>query len=366
MPPRTILRNATSRMVQRIVKNHFADFSSDICHLKLSDSWQTLLHSEEDAHRFVERLCSSSDVKPIIIHSQGCVAFVDISGFSSLAENLSKAYGIEGVEMLTSIINKYFSLIINITTAYGGDVIRFAGDALLVCWSLDEFSTLNLKQIAALALECCNRLVRDLANYDVGVEDATLSLHSALGCGDIVQMVAGGYDSYELVVLGKPVKQIAMGLAISMTGQTIVSPQVVQLLDLGDSDGKEVLDGFFLLNPLQVENRKDLMDSLLPVVASLLSSIASQEGKQRHRHHRIEKVEEKKEEEDGEGLKESQKANRGDYNNNNNNDDNGNDSDVDADNGDDADDSDDDSDDDGEDIDQTDVTPKKKRKRCKR
>src|SRR5687768_11942057 len=63
----------------------------------------------------------------------GAVLLAAISGFTALSERLA-AKGAEGVEELTRALNAYFGKLIDIITAYGGDVVKFAGDALLAFW----------------------------------------------------------------------------------------------------------------------------------------------------------------------------------------------------------------------------------------
>lgn len=60
----------------------------------------------------------------------GAVLVADISGFTTLTEQLTKK-GPGGIELLTKCINSYFDLIIGTVKAHGGDVIKFAGDAII-------------------------------------------------------------------------------------------------------------------------------------------------------------------------------------------------------------------------------------------
>ena len=60
----------------------------------------------------------------------GIMVITDLSGFTKLTEAQSKL-GDAGTELLTNFVNAYFSLFIKLTEAYGGDCIKFAGDALL-------------------------------------------------------------------------------------------------------------------------------------------------------------------------------------------------------------------------------------------
>ena len=56
-------------------------------------------------------------------------AFVDVSGFTNLATRLD-------VDVLQRHINRYFSRLLDVCGARGGDVLRFMGDAILVTWAL--------------------------------------------------------------------------------------------------------------------------------------------------------------------------------------------------------------------------------------
>src|ERR1043165_6623964 len=63
------------------------------------------------------------------------VLFADISGFTALTEKLAQR-GPAGVETLARILNDYFGKMIDVIHEYGGDVVKFAGDALIVTWRI--------------------------------------------------------------------------------------------------------------------------------------------------------------------------------------------------------------------------------------
>jgi class 3 adenylate cyclase len=58
------------------------------------------------------------------------VLFADITGFNTLAENLARC-GPNGAEELAKVLNDYFGRLIDIISAHGGEVVKFAGDAVL-------------------------------------------------------------------------------------------------------------------------------------------------------------------------------------------------------------------------------------------
>jgi class 3 adenylate cyclase len=65
------------------------------------------------------------------------VLFADISGFTSLTEQLAHK-GHAGAEVLTQIINDYFTQLIELLLDHGGDIFKFAGDALIALWPGDS------------------------------------------------------------------------------------------------------------------------------------------------------------------------------------------------------------------------------------
>lgn len=63
----------------------------------------------------------------------GAMLIIDVTGFTALTEKLSQDEGrmLSG-EHLIACLNDYFHRIIHIVEEYGGDVIKFAGDAMII------------------------------------------------------------------------------------------------------------------------------------------------------------------------------------------------------------------------------------------
>ncbi|KCV67783.1 hypothetical protein H696_05724 [Fonticula alba] len=69
------------------------------------------------------------------------VGILDISGYSALTSMLANAFPSKagagaglGAELLTRLLNPYMARMIDTVLLYGGDVIKFAGDAIIVVW----------------------------------------------------------------------------------------------------------------------------------------------------------------------------------------------------------------------------------------
>ena len=61
------------------------------------------------------------------------VIFADISGFTNLSEACSRK-GVQGNEELALSINRYMDGMVSYLNKYGGDIIKFVGDAMIVMW----------------------------------------------------------------------------------------------------------------------------------------------------------------------------------------------------------------------------------------
>ena len=59
--------------------------------------------------------------------------FCDVSGFTKLSEALAQK-GPVGAEDLGFYLNRYMERLVRIIARCGGDVFKFAGDAILVLW----------------------------------------------------------------------------------------------------------------------------------------------------------------------------------------------------------------------------------------
>eukprot|EP01039_Chlorochromonas_danica_P020381 gene20381-24870_t len=105
-------------------KEHIADFGKHVPKLL-----QLQLLSEQSIRYVKTRPNDPTSLLllPSIQRFHGSILFVDISGFTVLSQKLD-------VESLKNYINGYFSNIIEIVEKWGGDVIKFAGDALYVVW----------------------------------------------------------------------------------------------------------------------------------------------------------------------------------------------------------------------------------------
>jgi len=89
------------------------------------------LEAEVSSNRSNPETGTFNDLKIPFSHQfETCVLFADISGFTAMCEYM--ASNNLSPEVLAKQLNSYFELLVKIVTASGGDIFKYAGDALLV------------------------------------------------------------------------------------------------------------------------------------------------------------------------------------------------------------------------------------------
>jgi class 3 adenylate cyclase len=101
-----------------------------------SEATIRLLDETNRLHSSSSNIVRSSQIYTLPTSRQrdSCLLFVDITGFTKLSRLLD-------AESLSRIINSYFDRIIDEVNVHGGDVLKFAGDALFVEWRVQHNNT---------------------------------------------------------------------------------------------------------------------------------------------------------------------------------------------------------------------------------
>ena len=153
--------------------------------------------------------------------------FADISGFTSLTEKLA-ARGPQGVETLSRILNDYFGRLTDQIAKYNGDIVNFAGDSLLAIWKIQDAN--EQESIVRVAVECAQRLQKEVSNYDSGVE-AKLSMRIGVGTGDARTFYLGGFKGrWEFLLTGSAIEQAHAAEKTAVPGDIILSEDVWELV----------------------------------------------------------------------------------------------------------------------------------------
>ena len=166
---------------------------------------------------------------PIVEQFEAAVLFADISGFTTLAEQLA-VRGPAGAEELSVMLNDYLGRLIDIVAAHGGDIAKFAGDGLIALWSASDTPAGDLSQAVRQAAQCALTAQQRLHNYTVG-DRVRMSMKLALGAGRVIAMHLGGQrDRWEFLITGDPLVQVGRDSRLAEAGDIVLSPPAWQLL----------------------------------------------------------------------------------------------------------------------------------------
>ncbi len=205
---------------------------------------------------------------PLHARFPAAVLFADISGFTRLSERLGEQ-GARGVEELTRILNTYFSRLIEIIHAHGGDVAKFAGDALLAVWRADDDSAL-VGQIRAAAQ--CALQARDALRGFTLDSGETLSLRLGLGAGLADAATIGGvFERWEFVIYGPALNEATRAASSGAPDQVLAGEGAWRLLR-SHFEGAELAGGTARLNRATGEETPRPLPPLTPTdeIAPLL------------------------------------------------------------------------------------------------
>jgi class 3 adenylate cyclase/tetratricopeptide (TPR) repeat protein len=156
--------------------------------------------------------------QPVSEQHLAAVLFVDISGFTALTEEFA-ARGPSGAEDISAILNDFYGQWITIIKRYGGDIVKFAGDGLLVIWANE-----NLEKASLLAAQTALDARVQLEDFRVG--ERTLSTRIAVTAGQIAITRLGGiFNRWEVVVTGDAIEQIGRAQTSLPPGAIVVSPE---------------------------------------------------------------------------------------------------------------------------------------------
>ena len=184
--------------------------------------------------------------------------FADISGFTRLTERLA-AKGPVGAEELTLALNRYFGDLIEIVGEYGGDVLKFAGDALVAVFE-DRIPGAALRDAAARATSASLIIQRKMQNFPE-VEGTKLSLKTVLVAGDLRIMHLGGvFGRCEVLIVGDPLKEVGTADKVAEPGDIIASSVFFRRVE-GLVESTPVDDGHYRIHGLRQRDEEDFETS---------------------------------------------------------------------------------------------------------
>jgi class 3 adenylate cyclase/tetratricopeptide (TPR) repeat protein len=186
-----------------------------------------------------------SDPQPGIVQGgflKGSLLFADISGFTPISEKLSRI-GKEGAEEVTALVNRYFRTMLPILGGYGGDVLKFGGDAMLGYFG----GPLSAEKAVQAALEM-QRAMAAFASLPTSAGVFKLEMKVGIHRGKFFAARMGTAEGMEYAWFGKDVNLTAASEGAARSGQVLVDSRTLGGL-VSDFPLESAGHGLFALHP---------------------------------------------------------------------------------------------------------------------
>lgn len=171
------------------------------------------------------------------IQREGTLAFVDISGFTAMSERLS-ALGRAGAEEVTDVMNATFARLLGEAYAFGGGLLKFGGDALLLFFDGEDHAL--RAPAAAVAMRDA---LAEIARPATSAGEVELRMHVGIHAGSFLFFLVG--ESHrELLVTGPGATRTVEMEAASEAGDILLSPEAAATVPadcLGEPKGPGLL-----------------------------------------------------------------------------------------------------------------------------
>ncbi|DBA05442.1 TPA: hypothetical protein N0F65_007604 [Lagenidium giganteum] len=157
--------------------------------------------------------------------------FADVSGFTAMTESLA-ARGPVGAEYLAKHLNSYFEQLLRLVSSSGGDVFKFAGDAMLIFWPENKEDT--LESLLRRSVQCALRIQEHLHKAELA-PGVVLSVKMGIGIGGATIAHLGGESDgstarMEYVAVGPALEQAFNSEHQAEAGDVICSPEAWKLV----------------------------------------------------------------------------------------------------------------------------------------
>ncbi len=197
----------------------------------------------------------------------GSIVFADISGFTKLSERLDRL-GLEGAERVTDVIGNAFNRLLTPAYDYGGMLVKFGGDALLLFYRGAD----HQMRAASSALEM-RRALRAMGPIDTPAGKVVLRMSQGVHSGSFDFFLVGS-SFRELILAGAAATHVHEIEGTARSGQIVVSEDTAHVLpvrNLGSAKGLgRLLRGSLLPLEPSTQTVYEVKHDLAPFVPSAL------------------------------------------------------------------------------------------------
>jgi class 3 adenylate cyclase len=162
----------------------------------------------------------------------GSLMFADVSGFTRLSELLKIEAGAEGIEVLTLVINDYFATMLEILAKFEGQLLKFAGDALLTFFPNDRNRDKAAQAVKAGLLmqramkERFQPIQNERLKAWLGEHDLSLTMSIGICRGVLFEALVGSLAQRDHIILGHLPGQALDAEGVGVRDEVIVDAEL--------------------------------------------------------------------------------------------------------------------------------------------
>lgn len=176
------------------------------------------------------RFSSQISFRPYACHA--AVLFVDLSGYSKITAAIAH----RGAHTLSTLVNSYLARLLDIVRVHGGDVLKFAGDAILVVWyGAPDDNNDDWKMNLLAAAMCVLEMQRVAGHHPVDGTSLSFRIHCGLTCGLLESEIFAAPNHVHMQRLyhsvgGDCLQEISELVEMAKPGEVCVSGAVAEYL----------------------------------------------------------------------------------------------------------------------------------------
>ncbi|KAM6234893.1 adenylate cyclase type 10-like [Spheniscus humboldti] len=196
----------------------------------MASAWERKRHCShvEKAAAFLPRLLSEDSPKSEIQTVHGVLLFADISGFTALTEKFIQRSGTDrGTDELAQTLNYYLCDILEEMLIFGGDILKFAGDAVLVLWRTPPQ---ELAKTISLVLQCSWQIQKKCGSRGTHVGQK-VHLKIGISAGSMSLLTVGDRRRQYFLICGQVLGEVCEAEQLANAGEVILSATCWELCE---------------------------------------------------------------------------------------------------------------------------------------
>ena len=203
---------------------------------------------------------NEKELEPASFFVHGVCLLVDISGFTKLSGEYC-SQGKSGIDSLQLATNGFMGKLVEIIYSFGGDIIKFAGDAIICVFSADFITNVSAKLLrrSTCGFESFRADLNDLSKSNFSLDTKStktskvstevilrvmhcakvlrevqtdkLTVHVAMSCGEMCFGVLGGFENrWECLISGTCIHELSGCLDDAPSKHAVVSSGCIDVL----------------------------------------------------------------------------------------------------------------------------------------